>query len=437
MRCRMGVEEWRTSLGSVSYWQDEAARELPDAVVEPLRGAYEADVAVVGAGITGTALAVELARAGMRVAVVEARRIAAGASGRNGGFLLGGTAATYAEACSRYGHERARRIWAFSQDNSAVARERIGELAALGWDSGYRQTGSMRLACAEAELEAIHSSIVQLQEDGWTAQLVAREDLPPRLRAHYLGGAHYPGDGEIQPARFVRGLADLARRAGAVIFEESPVTGLRADGEGVTVQTEEGTLHARYLVLATNAWLPRLGPMLGQGWLAEVITPTRGQMLVTEPVAERLFECPLYADEGYQYWRQLPDGRLAVGGWRNRSLATEYTDDETPGAPVQDHLERFVRETLDLPDVRIEQRWAGIMAFSADHLPLIGRLPGTERCFVAGGYTGHGNAYALAAARMLAALLRGETHPDADLFDPARLAISASRAPIGGHEDDA
>jgi gamma-glutamylputrescine oxidase len=436
MPCGVGAEEWRPLLGSVSYWQAEAALATPEAVA-PLRGTYEADVAVIGAGITGTALAIELAGAGMHVAVVEARRVASGASGRNGGFLLGGTAGTYAEASARYGHERARRIWAFSQGNNALARERIGELAALGWDSGYRQTGSMRLACAEAELEAIHTSVAQLQRDGWTAQLIAREDLPPRLRAHYLGGSYHPGDGEIQPARFVRGLAELARRAGAIVFEESPVTGLHEDGEGVTVQTEEGALHARQLVLATNAWLPQLGTMLGQEWLAAAITPTRGQMLVTEPVGERLFECPYYADEGYQYWRQLPDGRLAVGGWRNRSLETEYTDDETPGASVQDHLERFVREILDLSGVKVERRWAGIMAFSADHLPLVGRVPGTERCFVAGGYTGHGNAYALAAAHVLSALLRGEAHPDADLFAPARLMASSSSVPIGGHEDEA
>ncbi|HEV8191044.1 MAG TPA: FAD-dependent oxidoreductase, partial [Ktedonobacterales bacterium] len=215
----------------MSYWQDEAAPAISEAVA-PLRGVYEADVAVIGAGITGTALAIELARAGIRVALVEARRVAAGASGRNGGFLLGGTAETYAATCSRYGHARAQRIWAFSQTNNALARERIGELAALGWDSGYRQTGSMRLACAEAELESIRASVVQLQQDGWTAQLVGREDLPLRLRAAYLGGSYHPGDGDIHPARFVRGLAELARRAGAMIFEESPVTALCEDGEG-------------------------------------------------------------------------------------------------------------------------------------------------------------------------------------------------------------
>ena len=163
-------------------------------------------------------------------------------------------------------------------------------------------------------------------------------------------------------------------------------------------------------------------PQLGAEWLAQAITPTRGQMLSTAPVAERLFDCPCYADDGYQYWRQLADGRLAIGGWRNHSFATEYSSDETPAESVQSHLESFLRETLRLPDLAIEHRWAGIMAFSSDGLPLIGALPGVEGCYLAGGYTGHGNAYALHAAWVLAELIAGRTPADADLFDPARFA---------------
>ena len=130
--------------------------------------------------------------------------------------------------------------------------------------------------------------------------------------------------------------------------------------------------------------------------------------------------CPCYADKGYQYWRQLPDGRLAVGGWRNHAIASEYGLDETPNETVQPHLERFVRETLGLLDARVEHRWAGVMAFSADGMPLVGKLPGHEHIYLAGGYTGHGNAYAISAARVLTALIQGRTHPDTDLFDPAR-----------------
>ena len=153
------------------------------------------------------------------------------------------------------------------------------------------------------------------------------------------------------------------------------------------LHTPGGTVHARTIVLATNAWLPELGTLVGANWLSSCIIPTRGQVIATEPISEQLFPCPCSADEGYQYWRQLSDGRLVVGGWRNRSFDTELqTYDETPNEGIQRHLDAFVHETLKLPQVGIANRWAGIMGFTADSLPLIGRLPGVPQCFIAGGF---------------------------------------------------
>ena len=188
--------------------------------------------------------------------------------------------------------------------------------------------------------------------------------------------------------------------------------------------TPGGTVNARTIVLATNAWLPELGTLVGANWLSSYIIPTRGQILATEPISEQLFPCPCSADEGYQYWRQLSDGRLVVGGWRNRSFDTELqTYDETPNKGVQRHLDALVHETLNLPQVGIASRWAGIMGFTADSLPLIGRLPGVPHCFIAGGYTGHGNAFAIQAAKLISELVLGKTFSEAALFDRARFAV--------------
>jgi len=410
-------------LSSTSHWQAEFADiDNSRSARGPLAGDTTADVVILGAGITGTSAALWLARAGTRVAVLEARYVAAGASGRNGGFLLSGTSESYGTAVAHYGRERTRRIWGYSVANAELARTCIGELAESGWDCGFRQNGSLRIASSEGELAEILAGIPLMREDGWRAEPVDRTMLAQRIQAAYFGGAYYPLDGEIQPARFVAGLARLAERAGAIIYEESPATVIEASQELVTVRTAAGSITAGALLLATNAWTPEFAGRVGADWLGRTITPTRGQMLVTAPVTERVFECPYYADEGYQYWRQLADGRLAVGGWRNQSFETETSLDETPADSVQRHLDGFVHETLGLSDTPIERRWAGIMAFSTDGLPLIGRLPGTPRVYIAAGYTGHGNAYALHASRVVADLLQGRAHPDADLFDPARLA---------------
>jgi glycine/D-amino acid oxidase-like deaminating enzyme len=414
-------------MGSTSYWQAEADITAP-LRAEPLRERIEAEVAIIGAGITGVAAALWLARAGRRAVVLEARQIAAGASGRNAGFLLGGTAEPYALEIARFGHERARQVWAYSLENHRLAAELIGELREQGWDCGYRQRGSLRLAMAEAELADIQRSVGLLRADGWEVESLAREDLPRALQAAYLGGSFHRADGEVYPVRYVRGLARLAQQAGATFHEESPVVRLQEDGTGIWVEAPGGAVHAQRVVLAANAWLPRLAPLVEAGWLRRAITPTRGQVLSTAPIAETLFDCPCYADEGYQYWRQLPDGRLVVGGWRNHSFATESVADETPGEEVQRHLDGFIHETLGLVDLPIEHRWAGIMAFSADELPLVGRLPGSERCYIAGGYTGHGNAYAVAAARTISRLITDTPDPDAALFDPARYAVAGDEA---------
>src|SRR5713101_439204 len=408
-------------MGSTSLWQSELNESGKALSSSPLQCTLDTEVAVIGAGITGTATALWLARAGVQVRVLEARSIAAGASGRNGGFISDGTTASYATIIQRYGHEQARRLWAFTVRNHEYAERFIEELEQLGWPCAYRRNGSLKLAATESELEQIIESASLLNEDGWEVKVVQRNGLPVRLRNVYFGGAYYPANGEFHPAKFVTGLALLAQQAGAVFHEESPVIQISAGEDGVVLHTPGGTVQARTIVLATNAWLPELGTLVGANWLSSCITPTRGQIIATEPVSEQLFPCPCSADEGYQYWRQLSDGRLIVGGWRNRSFDTELqTYDETPNEGVQRHLDAFVHETLNLPQIGIANRWAGIMGFTADSLPLIGRLPGVPNCFIAGGYTGHGNAFAIHAAKLVSELVQGKMNPDVELFDPAR-----------------
>ena len=409
-------------MGSTSYWQAalETIVDMSHLPVQALEGDCTTEVAVVGAGVAGSAIALELARAGKAVTVVEGRRVAAGASGRNAGFITNSTGEKYAAVVARLGRENARRLWRFHGENMERATHLIAELAQQGWSCEYQREGILGLATSEDELATIRESARLLNEDGWQTTLLERAALPARLQEGYLGGIFHPGSGSLQPAKFVHGLALLAQQAGTVFYQESPVHTIVVDENGVTLTTPQGRLRARDVVLATNAWLPEIGAQLGANWLARCIIPTRGQVIATEPVAEQLFPCPCSADEGYQYWRQHMDGRLIVGGWRNSSLDTEATSDETPGGIVQQQLEAFVHKTLNLAEVRITHRWAGIMAFSKDGLPFIGRLPGKPHCFIAGGFTGHGNASALQGATIIRELLLGRTHEEAELFEPGR-----------------
>ena len=400
---------------SRSFWQDEAqlAERYP-----ALDGPAQADVAVIGGGITGAACALWLAREGRRVIVLERETIAHGASGRNGGFLLAGTVETYDRATRHYGREQARRLYAFSVANNALVRTLIEELEAQDWPTGYRQTGGLRLADSVEELAEVREGARLLTEDGWYTEIIGEDRLPPRLRGHYLGGAYHASDGEIQPARLVTGLARLAHQAGATIYEQTPALTIREDRASVVIETPVGVARAQTAILATNAWLDTLLPNAAR----RVVTPTRGQMLATAPVGERLFDCPIYAHEGYQYWRQLQDGRLVVGGWRDHAPDRDQRDPtQAPTEAVQQQLDRFVYETLGLPaTLPITHRWAGLMAFTSDSLPVVGFAPGSKRLLLCGGYTGHGNALAVRCARVAVDLACGLPNPEAALFAPER-----------------
>jgi len=372
---------------TTSYWLDEP-RDLRVAG----RTSGSADVTVVGGGVTGCACALTLAERGVRVRLHEAREVAAGASGRNGGFALRGGAMAYDEARARLGPERAGLMWQLTE--RALARVEL-----LAGDA-FRHVGSVRLAADDAECVALQREFVALCEDGFAAEWFDALGAP--LDRLYAGAILHPTDGAIQPARWVRRLAQHALEAGAELLEGSPVDPAELDTP-VTVIAVDGLLAAT---------LPELEGL---------VRPRRGQMLATEPLGERLFERPHYARRGFDYWQQLPDGTLVVGGKRDASLEAEATavDETTP--VVQGHLEELVRDLLGrLP--RITHRWAGIWGETRDRLPIAGEVPGRDGLWVVGGYSGHGNVLGLACGELVARALVGEHPPELALFDPARFA---------------
>jgi glycine/D-amino acid oxidase-like deaminating enzyme len=350
------------------------------------------EVVVVGGGITGCACALALASSGCRVRLHEARRIAEGASGRNGGFALRGTAAPYQVAIEQLGRERARALW--RRTEGALDR-----LAELGGDT-FRRVGSLRLAADAEEAGELRAEHDALREDGFAAEWL--EELEPPLRGRFAAAVLHPPDGAVHPARFTRRLASAACEAGAELRVRSRVASL-------------DELEAERVIVATDGYPSGLlGPLEG------LIVPTRGQMLATEPVPERLFERPHYGRHGFDYWQQAPDGRILAGGFRDAALESEFTAVEETTAEIQGSLERFVTQLVGRP-LEISFRWAGIFGLVPDFLPVVGPLPGNERVWVAGGYSGHGNVLGMTCGELAASAILGRDAPDLDLFEPARL----------------
>jgi len=346
------------------------------------------DVAIVGAGITGCSAALRLAEAGRSVRIHDARGVAEGASGRNGGFALRGGASRYDIARETYGREQAAGLWHWTE-------RALDRMVEIGGDS-IRRTGSLRLAFDAEEREEIRGEFEAMREDGVAAEWI------DETREPFHGAILHPEDAALQPARFVRRLAARAAEAGVEIREHDQVGDIAA-------------LDARQVVVATDGYGHGLVPEL-----ADLIWPTRGQVIVSAPLGRMLYDRPHYARQGFDYWQQLPDGRLVLGGFRDVSIMDELTDVEETTPTIQSSLESFMAELIgEQPE--ITHRWAGIFGLTQDMLPLVGRIPGHENLWVAGGYSGHGNVLGFACGALVADAIAGDTSsPQLSLFEPAR-----------------
>ena len=369
-----------------SFWLSEPA---PPLRTEPLDG--RVDVGVVGGGITGLSAALALARAGKRVRLHEAREIASGASGRNGGFALRGGAMTYDSARDWLGPEAAADYWRLTEAY-------VGRMGELGGDA-FTRTGSLRLA-GEDERDELRAEHDALREDGFAAEW--RDALPEPLAGRFPGALLHPDDGVLQPARLVRTLAQAAADAGVGIREHNRVG-------------EVGALDADAVLVATDGYPSGL---LGE--LEGLIIPTRGQMIATEPLPERLYPMPHYGRHGYDYWHQNAEGRLIVGGFRDADMDSEFTATEATTERIQGALEAFA-EVLVGRKPAITHRWSGIFGLVPDLMPVVGPHPRQDGIWIAGGYSGHGNVLGLMCGDLVAEAILGEPHPLLERMAPARL----------------
>jgi glycine/D-amino acid oxidase-like deaminating enzyme len=395
---------------TVSYW---LANQPP--LSTPLVADTRCDVAVIGAGLCGASAALALSKAGVDVLLLEADQIAGRATGRNAGFILQGTAERYNRAVTMMGAERARAIHAWT----LVNHDRIAEtVASEDIDCAYRRAGSLQLAGTDREEHELRESAEMLVRDGFEATLLDSAALGPvYTSAGFNMGVLLPRDGELDPARFVRGVVQAAARHGARVAERTAVTAMDASSPGdVRLETEHGaTVRCELVLVCTNA---RIGALLP--WYADKIDPVRGQMLATAP-APRIFEWPIYADHGYDYWRQDEHGRVVLGGWRNLDPSSEVGLADQLHMGIQEKMARFLERFEPLRGVPVTHRWSGIMGFSRDGLPLLGPAPGAGGALAAAGFTGHGFGFAFLAGEALATVALEGQHPFAELLSVRRL----------------
>jgi gamma-glutamylputrescine oxidase len=334
-----------------------------------------ADVCVVGLGGSGLAAVAEALAREVSVVGVDAGAVAAGAAGRNGGFLLAGLPDAYHRSVARLGRQRAAALYRLTLDELDRIESDLPDLV--------RRRGSLRLALSSDEETDCEDQVAELHLDGFQARFYEG----PEGR-----GVLLPDDGATNPLARARRLATEARRRGAQLFERSPVTALT----GTEVTTAGGRVTCGRVVVAIDGGLEVLVPEL----VGRVRT-ARLQMLATAPTEEVFIPRPVYARWGYDYWQQLPDGRIALGGQRDRFVDEEWTTDATPTDQVQAALEQVLRQQLGVT-VPVTHRWAASAGFTSDLSPVIDEVrPGV---IAVGGYSGTGNVlgsiYGRAAAQL-------------------------------------
>ena len=376
-------------MSTVSIWQDTAVwPALP-------HRSEEADVCIVGGGIVGATLATFLSRAGRSVVVLEARDVALGASGRNAGHITVPFLVHYESAVASLGREVVREAIALGFRNREIVKGFLDDYGV--W---YEQPGSLAYAWDEQEARELESSARALAADGYDVEWVN----PDRAGRGFLGGIYRPGNIATQSYWLT---TRVMAESGAIVIPNCAVRAIEQTGGVVTVHGQRATVRAAQVCLCTNAYSRTLHP-----YFAERVFPTRGQMLATAPTT-RVTELTMGCEWGYEYFRQLPDGRFLIGGWRKRFADEEVGYDDHVTTPhLQAGLESFLHDHFpELDGVPVEHRWSGTMGFTVDGMPLVGRLPDLPNVYFAVGFTGGGMGIGPATAERAAELMLHGTHP--------------------------
>jgi glycine/D-amino acid oxidase-like deaminating enzyme len=376
------------------WWLQEAP---PDEVLPPLRAEREVDVAIIGGGYTGlwTALALKRRDPELRVAVVEAVRIGHGPSGRNGGFLHGWWS-SLPSLVEVFGVEAALELARASAGCVDAVRE-------LGEDVRLREGGLLKVAAAPAQDSAIERSVREAARLGAGEEAVpfSAEQVAERCRSPvFRSGVFFRDGATVQPARLVRALRRAALAAGVELYEQSP-----ARWREGRVETPEGTLIARDVVVATNAWAERWRP------LARKLTSFGSFVVLTEPVPDLLREIGWTGGEAIldgrmflHYFRTTEDGRVLMGSGSGPIRAPDRLWDDPPSvARAGAGLRRLLPA---LQEAKIDATWGGPIDVSADRFPFIGTLPG-RRIHYAAGFSGNGVGPSWLAGQVLAARVLG------------------------------
>jgi gamma-glutamylputrescine oxidase len=365
---------------------------------DPLRGSMQADVVVLGGGIAGCSAALHLSKRGYRVALLEARAVGYGASGRSGGQIIFGLAASQKSLIAEVGRDDARHLFDLSVEALDLTRSLIEE---YGIDCDYHPN-HIHVAVKPRHLQELAGWNRELHEDCDypSPRLLNREELKAHVCSErYLGGLLDPRSGHLHPLKFTQGVARAAESAGAKIFENSEVLRYQ-DGAEVVVHTAQGSVRCAHLVLCGNVYIGAVAPAL-----ARRILGVGTYMVATEPLGEERAASLLpsnaaIADINWilDYFRRSADHRLLFGG------RVSYSAMQPPRL-AESMRKRMLRIFPTLAGIKVAYAWGGYLDITMNRAPDFGRL--APNVFYCQGFSGHGMSLTGLAGKLVAEAIAG------------------------------
>ncbi|MCB0931433.1 MAG: FAD-dependent oxidoreductase [Mycobacterium sp.] len=399
-----------TRNGAVSHW----FAHLPDPR-PPLPGDRDTDVCIVGAGYTGlwTAYYLRQLDPGLRIMLLEERFAGFGASGRNGGWLSGLPPGHRGLLARKHGRDS---VIEWQQTLDRCVDEVITVATREGIDADIVKGGNLEVARNAAQADRLRAAVEEDRRWGVEGiEILSASEAAERVRVDsVLSGAFNPQCARVQPAKLVRGLADVVERLGVTIYEQTPVAAITAG----RAETPYGAVRAPVIIRATEGFTARM-PGLRRRWL-----PMNSAMIATDPLPERAWEDIGWAGfetlgdlaHGFFYAQRTADGRVALGGRAvPYRFASRIDRDGAVGQGTVDYLTSVLRTVLpQTREVPIAHAWCGVLAVPRDWSAGVSfdRATGLGE---AGGYVGHGVTATNLAGRTLADLVLGRSTEVTDL----------------------